>query len=585
MPIRAIANNDIALLAWSYDQKIANCLGFAVYRTDQKTGVETPLPAWVGFAGDAGAALQHKTTEVWPVQKYSWRDFTARRGGTYKYRVVPMVGVPGNLQSLAEKQLVSDPVSLTPDHGPCHVYFNRGILSTQALTRALPHGPSGKPSAAVLRTRINQPGDPLRTRLAGDAIYALTSLLERAKQEGGESYAALYELNDMELVRDLAGASFVHLILSNSATDANTGEPDATNAAARQTLHDAGNDILDRMLAGNHIGHNKFVVYVDKQKKPKAVLTGSTNWTSTGLCAQSNNAVILESPELAQAYLDYWNRLKQDDSDQAAPLRTADHDTPVVANLDDGDTSVRVWFSPNTAKKTKPKDNPPAPVDLDEVFALIGGAEQAVLFLAFIPGSPSIMDAVREVQLRKRSLFVRGALTDQQQAMDYIDLYHREGGEADARVVPALGIPDQFGYWEAELYKLGHAVIHDKIVVVDPFSANCAVITGSHNLGYKASYQNDENLVILRGNRAIAEAYTAHVLDIYDHYRWRFVVQEAWRKGRLDQAWAGLSKTDSWQDKYFLPDSPTRKDWAFWQAGITAAPRAVRGRGVGGPGN
>jgi len=68
---------------------------------------------------------------------------------------------------------------------------------------------------------------------------------------------------------------------------------------------------MDRMLKKGHIGHNKFIVYV-KGNKPQAVLTGSTNWTPTGLCAQSNNAILLESPALAKEYLEYWKRLKAD---------------------------------------------------------------------------------------------------------------------------------------------------------------------------------------------------------------------------------------------------------------------------------
>ncbi|MGF6261898.1 hypothetical protein OKW49_002826 [Paraburkholderia youngii] len=37
--------------------------------------------------------------------------------------------------------------------------------------------------------------------------------------------------------------------------------------------------------------------------------------------------------------------------------------------------------------------------------------------------------------------------------------------------------------WEKELFNAGHAVIHDKIVVIDPFDPhNCTVVLGSHNL-------------------------------------------------------------------------------------------------------
>ena len=134
----------------------------------------------------------------------------------------------------------------------------------------------------------------------------------------------------------------------------------------------------------------------------------------------------------------------------------------------------------------------------------------------------------------------------------------------------------------------GHAVIHDKIVVVDPFSPGCAVVTGSHNLGYRASYNNDENMLIFRGKRKLAEAYAAHVLDVYDHYRFRFLVQQ-----RHDNAWSSIDPTDGWQDKYFSPKSAARKEAAFWQAGLApgvptllhpAAEPAEQDPQAGGPG-
>ena len=55
------------------------------------------------------------------------------------------------------------------------------------------------------------------------------------------------------------------------------------------------------------------------------------------------------------------------------------------------------------------------------------------------------------------------------------------------------------GNFRPELLSAGHAIIHDKIVAIDPCDAeNCAVIAGSHNLGYRASYCNDDNLLIVR---------------------------------------------------------------------------------------
>src|SRR5437763_94102 len=38
----AIANNDVAILAWVAEQKIPDCLGFAIYRTDLSSGTTAP---------------------------------------------------------------------------------------------------------------------------------------------------------------------------------------------------------------------------------------------------------------------------------------------------------------------------------------------------------------------------------------------------------------------------------------------------------------------------------------------------------------------------------------------------------------
>src|SRR5690349_17065662 len=136
--------------------------GFAVYRTDQATNKTEPLPAWVGFRGQTNKNWKPQTTEVWPIQKFTWRDLTATRGATYIYTVVPMIGAVGNLAAAKNRALTTGPVSLVPEHANVSAYFNRGILSTQSLAHQVPAGPSGAPNYKVLTNRIDQPGDPLR---------------------------------------------------------------------------------------------------------------------------------------------------------------------------------------------------------------------------------------------------------------------------------------------------------------------------------------------------------------------------------------------------------------------------------------
>jgi len=569
----AFANNDVAEIIWHYSEKLPGCLGFAVYRkegTPEGNGGWEALPSWVGFQGQTNPSWKPHQTNEWPIQKFEWKDLSAKRGGSYCYRIVPAFGQPGDL-SLDETQAVTTgAITLTPERGVFRTYFNRGILSTQFLAHQIPSGPSGVPDYKVLTNRIDQPGDPLRNALAGEIIEGLELLLKRSSQEGGSCYLALYELNDPELIQLLLQGSNLHLILSN------TGPDDRENQPVRQALHERdGIEMIDRFVPGGHIGHNKFCVYVDAGNTPRAVLLGSTNWTDTGLCAQSNNALVAEDSSLAATYLSYWKRLKEDTpadghAKQGAALRNANA-LPGAQDVKVDEGLATVWFAPNTphARSSHPGDNEAVPPDLDQVFELMANAKQAILFLEFMPGRPSVIDKAAEVAQSNPKLFVRGAVTDQKAAAGYATtLQHRVGEEpvvVQDEVVPVAAISSQFAYWQKELLKAGpdaHAIIHDKIVVIDPLSPNCIVVTGSHNHGYRASYNNDENLLIVRGHQALAQAYAVHVMDIYDHYRFRHVMEE-----QGDKAFSGLDPTDHWQDKYYDPSKPASGDAGVWFPG------------------
>jgi len=354
-------------------------------------------------------------------------------------------------------------------------------------------------------------------------------------------------------MQGIMGLPSLHLILSN------TGKIDTVNRGTRQALHESGVDITDRMLKGDHVGNNNFLVYVDRSGRPQTVLTGSTNWTSTALCGQNNTALLIEEPIIAGFYFDYWQRLLDDGAEQGITLRTQNNQAFL-----DATNVTTVWFSPNTEQKTK---GIRTPGDLAEVFEAIGSARQAVLFLALQPGTPSIVETIADAQRNNSDLIIFGAATDPGAVEQYdIELYHRSASKADTikqadSMVAVPGIDDEFAVWRQELLKTSpqaHAIIHDNIVVVDPLSENCVVVTGSHNLTHKASSQNDENLLIIRGNRALAESYATHVMDVYGQCRWRHTVQQ---QGM--HAWTGLETRDTWQEKYFKPGL-VRKELELW---------------------
>jgi phosphatidylserine/phosphatidylglycerophosphate/cardiolipin synthase-like enzyme len=581
----AFANNDVITVAWSFGQKLEGCMGFAVYRIDA-TGKETALPAVAVFPGFKRAAGD--TCEKFPIQKFYWKDVYARlvaeKTGerAFRYKVVPLTGEPGSLVPMHIPQVISNEVEISARvSDTMHAYFNRGLISTQSISRAL----QGKPSKKGLLDRIVNPTDTLRASLSGDMVEALTDFVARAKS-GGKLYAALYELHDEELVPLLEKAGKkLSIVLSNAMEQEvrPVGEPKTEvdgNQDARDRLTKTASAMFSRLLPNNQIGHNKFVVYVDKTGHPRAVLLGSTNWTPTGLCAQTNNTIVLDNAKVAQRYLDYWKQLKADTQQaktdpqalQGAALRTWDGGSKDISLGADG--TLTSWFSPNTPKlRSSSTKNEKRPPDMADVVKAIEGAKRAVLFLLFYPGSPNVAQWAADAQRANKDLFVRGCVTNPSASESFY--YELRGitppkdgkGKQDSRVIAADALDEKSAPagWIKEILSAGFAIIHDKVVVIDPFSEDCVVITGSHNLGHKASFNNDENLVIIRGNRKLAAAYASHVLDVYDHFAWRVAQQDPRQKGD------GFLKVkpDDWQGKYFNADGSIRvAQLRFWLSAL-----------------
>ena len=549
----AFANNDVATIAWSYGTKPEGCMGFALYRIDSK-GKETVLPSHAVFPGQTIAPKQ--TTDQFPIQKFYWKDVYARLEGnrtgnyTFRYKVVPLEGAPGAL-----KPMTSLPILTTNEvtvSGVCSssitAVFNRGIISTQHVSNAL----KGKVSTKSLLDQIKVPGNQLRKDLAGDILKTLTDFVSRAKTSGS-IYASLYELTDVELIQSLAGiGSKLKIVLANIVAKPTTGgseEEAGENDDAKSTLEASGASLLFREPPSGHIVHNKFLIYVDASGAPQAVLTGSCNWTDTGMCAQTNNSIVIQDKQVAARYMAYWLKLQADEKGheagkpfQDAPLRTF-NSTGKKLNLDKGTdeaSTLTSYFSPNTPKqRSKAKGAEVSPVDMQDLSDRIMAAKHAVLFLAFIPGSPSITDFAAAAQKANKDLFVRGCVTSPDAAGNfYYDLKgtsppaKQQGvknppAPQDARVISAKALSDNVPEgWSKELLKAGFAITHDKIVVIDPFADDCVVVTGSHNLGYQASYNNDENLLMIAGNKKLAMAYATHVLDVYDHFSWRWSLSQ-----------------------------------------------------------
>lgn len=418
----AFANNEIAFIAWDVDGMIDGCLGLDVLRI-RTDGSEEPkgLSTWVPFEGQRNPTWTPQDPGVRPVQRLFWRDLTLRKhrsdtgrreiGFEVKYLIRPVGDLAAGTPPVPIRQpkaydgparplgylgegVETNPVRIDFNFDGVRATFTNGILAGQWLKHAIES--AGEPlTVGTIRKEIADRSSKIRAYLTGDVLDTLVLFLRDDRYKEGKLRLALYELGDDELVTALIeNKDRIEVILSNSSKDRGGTKWDAGNQNARKTLKQAGVTVHDRMFNNSHIGHNKFAVWLDQTGQPRAVVTGSTNWTSTGICGQSNNALIVTSDDAASAYSDYWQRLVDDAFPaptpptapgksaqvQGAALRTTDK-TPADVTVKRS-TSAQVWFSPSTTAKTKGKATPP---DLAALFDLMSTAEQAIFFLAFLP--------------------------------------------------------------------------------------------------------------------------------------------------------------------------------------------------------
>jgi len=580
--IRVLAGSDDAFIAWKSDF-IAECRGFALRRRikrgsdagpspnavagpDAQGFVEEVVASWVGFADgpDVPEGTRKPTTE-WPIQKYLWSDFAVRAGDLVAYRVSPMVGASTTMQERVDLGSPwSDAVEIGGDSkGKVRCYFNRGIVASQWLSRLLPSDPNPKKDTTVkgraLMASIAKPGNNIRDFLAGPLRNRLLQLLTEAKTAKGHVYAALFELDDPELVpllQDLGKRA--HVLLGNGSVKKKGADEnrDARDAIKKKC------DVKNRFSAPRALAHNKFVVICDSKRRPQAVWTGSTNWTKTGLCTQANNGLLVVNTDVAESYLKQWNDIVRADDATPDTLKESN----AKARISPKAKGVTVWFTPMLEQS-----------DLEQAGGLIAGAKQGILFLMFNPGPRgSLLNDIIELaspasQHYRPQLYIQGVLNqDPGTAKNPVTLFNR-GNRIDANqdVVLPAAIDTRLKYWTRELKKAprAHAMVHSKVVVIDPYGDHPVVMTGSHNLGPKASGVNDENFVIIENHGALASQYATKIMEIYNQYRWRASQSNQSSEPR----WAGLADDAKWQigvpgadantQKY---DARRRRELAFW---------------------
>jgi len=581
--LKVYDNGDHTCLVWlPTDLKpITNCRGFSIRKLCN--GKESYLHGSVAFSDTD--KLDPANPWKFPVQRFLWWDYFVHPGDVVQYSVVPVVGPSAAQLSLDAKNAspLTPPMTITGQCSPnISAYFNKGIVAAQWVSRALDASPKG----SEISTLVATPGNTLREALSGLLRPRILALLDEAKKNNGPIYAALYELNDPELIAALeALGQNCHLLLGNGAFKSNTPPDNDENAKVRVQLKGKV-DLSDRIVSMGHFAHNKFVVFCDSAGNPRRVLTGSTNWTSSGLCTQANNGLIISDAGVAADYLAAWKRLMAAGNGYPPELVNG-NSTATTHNVDGG--TVTPWFVRTSAQQ-----------DLAYARKLIDGAKEGILFLFFNPGvfeqEPNKWTLLQSILVRHNpdsgaaynpNLYIRGVVNQDIPLLTKLDpnapkpvtLYTNGADSPQALshdVLVPHNIKTQYHEWEKELLGASMVNIHSKVIVLDPFGEHPVVMTGSHNLGFKASSANDDNLAIVEGNAPLAAAYAINIIAIFQTYRWNSYVESH----RVDtNAWHGLVDNDQWQGEYLTGDQLAETQ--FWMKGQAAAPAIAAAVGGG----
>jgi phosphatidylserine/phosphatidylglycerophosphate/cardiolipin synthase-like enzyme len=289
------------------------------------------------------------------------------------------------------------------------------------------------------------------------------------------------------------------------------------------------------------IRHNKFVVLIHKDA-PVAVWTGSTNISAGGIFGHSNVGHVVWSSEVAQRYLDFWTRLA-DPNVKPSKLKAANlaaEATPAAEAPPPADRILTLFSL---------RDDKPAYPTLHWYANRMASAQRIMCMTFAFNFDPIFQTALDSPSDALRYLVFDKALEPG------IESHVTQSGNT----VVAAGAKLEKGDLEHFLGEFltgfnTNRYIHDKFILVDPLGDDPTVVTGTANFSGPSQASNDENMLVIRGNKRVADIYFGEFMRIFDHLYSRYIVAKLRAAGKLDPNAGYLKeKPEAWLTAHFKP--------------------------------
>ena len=140
--------------------------------------------------------------------------------------------------------------------------------------------------------------------------------------------------------------------------------------------------------------------------------------------------------------------------------------------------------------------------------------------------------------------------------------------------VGASGGPDSLSRWAQETLTGFNGFVeylHTKILLIDPLGKMPTTISGSANFSEASTSANDENMLVIVGDRDVADSYFTEYARIFQHFYARWWAKQLAHSG-ADDSHSFLTEDDSWQTPYFNVHSPKSRLRQLYSARLAGNP-------------
>jgi phosphatidylserine/phosphatidylglycerophosphate/cardiolipin synthase-like enzyme len=542
LSVQAISGTYVNLFGINIEDTHKNgVLGFGIQRTDLTHNNET---VWLaGFKTFKQAHLPRGTivsTKDHPIQAFLWGDYTARKAHNYTYRIVAMRGRPNELY---ESDDVTISVEMEREEGERQgVYFNRGIAGSQAYVRKFGN------------RKPDDVGDKAYKWLSRGLSEAMISFIRQAKGPEWAIHAAVYEFQFVPILREFKSAGERGVDIKIIFDDKNDGKLDKDgrpigpwkkNIESLRVAKIPNSYLKARKVNPSYIFHNKFILLLENDI-PKQVWTGSTNITVGGIYGHSNVGHLVRDEQVANSYEAYWQELNKEPEADAKFLRPWNERTSPMPSDKPRANSVQVIFSPRKDLKA-----------LEWYASRMDQANNTT----FLTAAFGVDDHFEAVFAKKRNCLRYLMLETEDNHMEKL------GNWKFNRIAIGNVLGENlFEHWlKEQLTGFNRHVkyIHTKYMLVDPLSNDPIIITGSGNFSNASIRNNDENMLVIRGDTRVADIYLTEFMRLFMHFYFRTIVNST-GPAELDPDAGYLKDDDSWLLPYYQSDNTKSRERLYF---------------------